>query len=225
MLQKKSNLDEIKRSDIMNSNKIKNIFSNYLPQIEGTYLKSSVMVLLFEKEDGFHVLFNKRSFKLKHQPGDICFPGGRQEENETPIETAYREVYEELGINRSNIEIIGKSDTIVTTGRGVITPFIGIVKNINIEDVKYSTDEVENIFTVPLSFFFETQPDVYSMSFEPILPDNFPYHLIVNGENYKFVKTSVTHFFYKYKDYVIWGITAKIISNIIDIIKKEKTVI
>lgn len=205
----------------MNKNEIKNIFSKYSPQIEGTYLKSSVMILLFEIEHELHVLFNQRSFKLKHQPGDICFPGGRQEENESPIETAYREVYEELGINRSNIEIIGSSDIIVTTGRGVITPFIGIVRGINIDDIKFSTDEVENIFTVPLSFFFETQPDVYSMYFEPILPDDFPYHLIVNGENYKFSKTSVSHLFYEYNGYIIWGITAKIISNIIDILKKN----
>ncbi len=205
----------------MDINEIKEIFSEHTVGIEGTYIKSAVMVLLFKRPKGIEVLFNQRSLKLKHQPGDICFPGGRQEENETLIETAYREVYEELGINRGNIEIIGQADTIVTTGRGIITPFVGIVNGIDIEDINFSRDEVEKIFTVPLSFFFENQPDVYTMELSPSLPEDFPYHLIVNGENYKFSKLPVHHLFFQTNGHVIWGITAKIISNVVDILKKR----
>lgn len=200
--------------------KIKEIFSDYSPSIEGVYKKSSVMVLLVEQKDGLEVLFNKRSLKLKNQPGDICFAGGRQEIGETPLDTVLREVYEELGISKENIDIIGKSDVIVTTNKGIITPFVGILKDMTLNDIHFNRDEVEQVFTVPLSYFFKTEPKIYHTELKPIFSENFPFHLIMNGKNYKFSNNSIEHLFYKYNEYVIWGITAKIISNVVKILKK-----
>ena len=59
------------------------------------------------------------------------------------------------------------------------------------------------------------------MELSPSLPEDFPYHLIVNGENYKFSKLSVHHLFFQTNGHVIWGLTAKIISNVVDILKKR----
>ena len=203
----------------MNFYEIKNKLKNKSSITDNSYKRSSVIVLLTENENDIHILFNQRSLKLKNQPGDICFPGGHQDENETSIETVYREIFEELGITKENIEIIQKYENILTYGRGIITPFLGILKNTKLENIKYNTDEVENIFTIPLSFFIENEPQIYNIYYEPILSDNFPYHLIRNGKNYKFLKINSPQYFYIYNDVVIWGITAKILKNIIDIIK------
>lgn len=44
---------------------------------------SAVMIPLIKKNDGYHILFEVRSNKLSQQPGEICFPGGRREHDET----------------------------------------------------------------------------------------------------------------------------------------------
>ena len=62
---------------------------------------SAVMIPLIKKNDGYHILFEVRSNKLSQQPGEICFPGGRREHDETSMETSIRETCEELLISES----------------------------------------------------------------------------------------------------------------------------
>ncbi len=57
---------------------------------------SAVMIPLIKENDGYHILFEVRSNKLSQQPGEICFPGGRREQDETSMETSIRETCEEL---------------------------------------------------------------------------------------------------------------------------------
>jgi len=47
----------------------------------------------------YSVLLTQRSSKLKSHTGQISFPGGRQDENETDLETAVREMFEEVGVS------------------------------------------------------------------------------------------------------------------------------
>ena len=58
------------------------------------YRKFAVMVPLLKQKDGIHVLFEKRSSRLNRQPGEICFPGGARDGDETPLENAVRETSE-----------------------------------------------------------------------------------------------------------------------------------
>ena len=51
--------------------------------------------------------------------------------------------------------------------------------------------------------------------------DDFPFENIINGENYKFREGSYRVLFYKYKDYVIWGMTARILENFLNKIKNN----
>ena len=59
----------------------------------------AILALLTEIDGELHFILNKRA-KGIHQPGDVCFPGGHREENETLEETALRETEEEIGIPR-----------------------------------------------------------------------------------------------------------------------------
>lgn len=197
---------------------LEKIMENRVPQPEGKYTKSSVLVLIFPKESGLHVLFCQRSFHLKSQPGDICFPGGRREKKETPLETALREAWEEIGIPPEEIKIIGEPDFLVTPSGKMIFPFLGIVETFPFEKLNINPEEVEQIFLVPLSFFLETEPKVSYIQYQPTLSEDFPYHFIVGGKNYNWGIKKYPQLFYLYENFVIWGITARIMNNIKNII-------
>ena len=189
---------------------IKTILENRIPQPIMQHIPSSVMLLLFSIDNELHLLFTKRAEHLAQQPGDISFPGGRKEKNETPLETALRETQEELGILPEQITLLGKTDFMLTTSGALINPFVGYVSNITIEEISFNKDEVAEIFTVPLSFFRQTQPEVHFLYLSPFTEDTFPYDRITGGKNYPFVRPKIPELFYQYKQYTIWGITAQI---------------
>ncbi|NEU34154.1 CoA pyrophosphatase, partial [bacterium LRH843] len=61
------------------------------------FLQFAVLVPLVQKQDELHVLFEVRAHHLRRQPGEICFPGGKIEPNDsTPQDAAVRETTEEL---------------------------------------------------------------------------------------------------------------------------------
>ena len=83
------------------------------PRPLGRHSFFSVMIPLCRGAGGeLSLLFEVRSSKLRHQPGDICFPGGKIEEGETPLECALREFAEETGIAASSLDVLGQFDTL-----------------------------------------------------------------------------------------------------------------
>lgn len=190
---------------------------NRQPKLDSIqYFKSySVFAPLIATEDGYQLLFEVRSDKLKSQPNEICFPGGRIEPNETKEAACIRETCEELKIASENIHVLGELDTIITPFNLVIYPFIGYLKEYNFT---YDSDEVKEIFTVPLQWFLSTKPSQYSIHVE-VKPDSgFPFHMIQKGKNYPWMKGTYPVYFYEYENRIIWGITARMVKNICDII-------
>ncbi len=202
---------------------IEHILNSRIPKPIGKYLHAAVMVLLFPVNGRLHILFSKRALHLKHQPGDICFPGGRQEGNETPLETALRETWEELGIPSQCIQVLGQTDYIITTAGAIITPFVGYVKNMAVEDILFSPDEVEDIFTVPISYFQDTEPEIHYLYLQPTTKDDFPFDYIFGGKDYPFARPKVPELFYHYCGNVIWGITAMITHHVVNLLGCTKS--
>lgn len=194
---------------------IKNKLQNKIPQPIVVRSCSSVMLLFFNINNEIHLLFTKRAQHLLHQPGDISFPGGRRENNETPIETALRETQEELGISPSNINVLGCTDFMLTAAGIMIRPFVAFVSDIAVEDIYFSRDEVDEIFTVPISFFKQTEPEIHYLYLKPFTNDDFPYERIQGGKNYPFACAKIPELFYQYHQYTIWGITAQITHHVI----------
>ncbi|OPJ58291.1 NUDIX hydrolase [Clostridium chromiireducens] len=195
----------------MNLENITNKIGNSKPYINGweRMRRSSIIIPLVEINKVVHVLFEVRSKKLNSQPGDICFPGGKIDENETPKEAALRELLEELGVK--NINLINELDTVVRYDGIIIHPYVGVIKNI--EEIKISEDEVDHVFYVPLSYLLEHQPLEFNNKINIERAKEFPYDLIVNRENYKFREANYKSLFYKYETYNIWGITAEMLQN------------
>lgn len=198
--------------------KIEKIFKNREANILGNLKKTAVMILLSEENGKTNIIFEVRAFNLRHQPGDICLPGGKVEDGESPMEASIRETMEELNLERNDIEFIGSMDYIVTPYNFIIYPFIS---KLNKKDITPNSDEVDHVFKVPIEFFKENSPDFYELSLMPEPGEKFPYDLIRNGRDYKFRIGKVPEYFYKYKEYIIWGFTAFIVKSFVEILDKE----
>ncbi|WP_432663458.1 CoA pyrophosphatase [Wukongibacter baidiensis] len=194
-------------------------FQSRVPVPEGQYNSYAVLIPLIHVDNEIHLLFEVRSEKLNTQPGEICFPGGKIEENESPMESAIRETCEELNIEDSNIQVLGQTDYVITPFNLILYPFIGLINNVQVEDIKYNSDEVGSIFTVPLSFFMNNNPETHYVKNKLEVSSKFPFHKIQNGKVYNFRTGKYPIYFYEYKNYVIWGMTARIINNFIEILK------
>ena len=150
------------------SNIIKQL-ENRQPSILGheKYREYAILLPLIEHENGIQILFEVRSMNLRSQPGDICFPGGKiDKEDRDPQHAATRETSEELGISESGVYNIIPLDYIVSDFGRIIYPFIGRIKYP--EQITPNKDEVEETFTVPLSFFLQTKPEKYKVDFQVV---------------------------------------------------------
>lgn len=172
-----------------------------------------ILVPMIKVQNEIHLVFEVRSMELRRQPGEICFPGGKVDETDmNPKEAAIRETTEELGIDRNSIEQVYPLDYFIQPIEGrIIYPFVGIVNYP--EKINPNPSEVKEIFTVPLSYLLKTEPEIYSLDFQVKPNENFPFHLIPGGKNYRWQTRKIEEAFYFYKDYCIWGLTAKILQN------------
>lgn len=205
----------------MEAKKIRNKLKKHTPMILGSekFGKFAVLIPLIEKEDGIHVLFEVRSQKLRRQPGDICFPGGRIDTmDDSQRDAAIRETTEEIGVKKTDITDVLPVDYFVSPFGMLIYPYAGFISHP--EKIKPNRAEVGEIFTVPLSFFLETKPQIHQVSLR-VEPDaGFPVDLIADGEQYDWRPLKMDEYFYLYEDKVIWGLTAKILAHFLEVIQK-----
>lgn len=194
-------------------------FNNYKPYINGyqSMKRASVLIPLVKDNGKYCILFELRSKKMRNQPGEISFPGGKIEDNETPEEACIRETCEEIGTNEANIDIISPLDVYVSHANLIIHPYLGVIKDIS--NLNVNKDEVDHVFLVPIDYLMEYDPNVYTNDVKVIPKENFPYDKIPNKEKYEFAQGEYPVLFYEYKDYVIWGITARILENFLNFIK------
>ncbi len=190
----------------MDINGIKEKMAGRKPGVIGDRKEFAVLIPLVEREDGLHLLFEKRSGNIK-QPGDTCFPGGRIEAGESITECALRETAEEIGI--TDVEVIGQFDSILEVNRIAMHTVVGIVTEGALKNVRINSDEVADIFTVPLDFFVTAEPMSHTVK---IIQDtaDFPYEETGIQKDYKWRVGQQEIFIYHYEDRIIWGLTARI---------------
>ncbi|MEJ5245432.1 MAG: CoA pyrophosphatase [Bacteroidota bacterium] len=159
--------------------------------------KSSVMILLKPTNvNDFNVLLTLRSQHLKSHSGQISFPGGQIEENETPLQAALRETFEEIGIPSEEIEVLSQlSELYVPPSNSLIHPFVGAT---DFDNWVINKSEVEEIIEVPFSFL--VQQDNIILQRRQFL-----------GETIEIPCWDLN------KPEVLWGATAMILSELIDL--------
>lgn len=183
---------------------------------EGVLRHYSVLVPLVMHKGQYHLLFEQRSQYIS-QSNDICFPGGKVEINETYEFASIRETSEELVIDSNQIEIIGPLDLYIAHDSILVHPYLGLIK-----DYQYTLNdqEVEKVHLIPLNDLLNHQPDVYGGKLTLQLDEDFPYSKISGGKNYPWRQGSRKILFYTINGITIWGMSAMILRNALEIIRE-----
>jgi 8-oxo-dGTP pyrophosphatase MutT (NUDIX family) len=158
---------------------------------------AAVLVPLFKKEEDCYLLFTKRSDEVKYHKGEISFPGGVVDEEDLElINTALREAHEEIGLRENDVQIIGILDDIVTITEFIVTPIVGLFPYPY--PFKVSEKEISELIEVPLSHLLDG--------------NSFGEKEIFRGGQKEVIYT------YQYGKHTIWGATARILKQFLDLI-------
>ena len=136
-------------------------------------------------------------------------------EGESPREAAIRETCEELLVSPEQIEIICASDIFYNTSV-LIYPYVA---RLNGYSGSYSEDEVAEIFTVPLEHFTEHEPFICSSKLVRVVDENFPYHMISGGRDYRWPERIDNELFYFVDGRAVWGITGRMLKAFLELVK------
>lgn len=100
------------------------------------------------------VLLTRRTDTLRRHAGQVAFPGGRVDPEDTgAVAAALREAHEEVGLHPSHVDVIGTTDTYETGTGYTITPVIGLIPP-GLPLVAAEA-EVAALFEVPLAFLLD----------------------------------------------------------------------
>jgi 8-oxo-dGTP pyrophosphatase MutT (NUDIX family) len=110
------------------------------------------MLLLYTAQAELHFVLTRRRPDLTAHPGQISFPGGRNEAPEALEVTALRETEEEIGIPAKAIKIMGALTPIyIPPSDFHVYPFVGRVARRGRPSFTPEPGEVAEIIEVPLA--------------------------------------------------------------------------
>jgi len=163
---------------------------------------SSVLILLYPKEGKLFTVFIKRQEYDGFHSGQIAFPGGKYEKTDINLmNTALREANEEIGLDISSIEVLGQlSELFIPPSNFLVFPVVAYMPSSPI--FKPDKKEVNSIIEVSLA--------------ELLSPDNVSENEFSGVGNKKIIAPC-----YNLNNYKVWGATAMIVSEFIDVIKNN----
>jgi 8-oxo-dGTP pyrophosphatase MutT (NUDIX family) len=167
-------------------------------EVEDKSLKAGVLVLFYPLEDRIHLVLTRRTDKVDFHKGQISFPGGRREKNEALEQAAMREAQEELGIDPDSIRVLGMLTPLyIPPSNYCIYPVVAITEHR--PDFRPSHLEVAEVLEIPLDHLLS--------------PQN------VRWETWTLKGTDVEVPFYAFSKHKIWGATAMVLAELLEMIK------
>jgi 8-oxo-dGTP pyrophosphatase MutT (NUDIX family) len=162
----------------------------------GENTRSAVLVPLFVRDGQLWVLFTRRTETVEHHRGQISFPGGAQEPDDSDLsETALRESEEEIGLARSDAILLGALTPIVTVTHFYVESFVAAIPQPYV--FRPQTSEIAEVLEVPIRSLLDPRI-LETKSFpgreEPVL-------------------------FYHYGETVIWGATARMLAELLEALR------
>ena len=185
--------------------------------------RAAVLVLLSKINGEVVLLLEVRATHLNWQPGEICCPGGRIEADDINAQaTAVRETVEELGVSATAIEVIGALPLLASSMGILISPFVAWLEEgtvLNPDD-----GEVDEVITVPWRVFMEAEPLICHMEMATRLQTDVPGGWLSEtyGYNEWRFRRRYPVLFYRHENHTIWGLTARIINNLVIIARSQE---
>ena len=157
-----------------------------------------ILPVYYNAEQGeYYILFTKRTGRVSDHKGEISFPGGVHEDGDkTLLDTALRECAEEISLPFEEMEVLGELDDAITlTSDYYISPFVAFIPWPY--QFRISNLEIERIVEVPVSAL---------MNGDSLRKEAY----VLDGEAF-------TLYYYQYKGDIIFGATAGILNQFLDI--------
>lgn len=168
---------------------------------------AAVLIPLYENDGEWHALYTRRTEDVEAHRGQVSFPGGMLEHgDEDARDGALREAEEEIGLARPDVRILGQLDPLLTVTQFQIIPFVGVIPWPY--DLRLNSTEVARAFGVPLRWLNDPA-NLESRKRKPFLP----------GPEID------VYYFKPYEAEVIWGATARLTLQLLEILKDiEKSI-
>jgi len=164
------------------------------------YRKSAVMILFMEKDNSPHVLLTLRTDKVSTHKGQVSFPGGGYDSSDKDfLDTALRETMEEVGIPPEEIEILGEFDEYISIAGFHVYVHVGALNKV--QEYVVCRDEIDEMLEVPFSLFYNEK--------------------YTKCEKFTHEGRDFDIYYYDYGKAVIWGMTARILTDFARKICKE----
>ncbi len=160
---------------------------------------SAVLLPIYCKQGEYYLVFTRRTEQVKEHKGQISFPGGAyQEADGTLVNTALRECGEEIGLVADRVEVLGVLDDVIThTSNYIISPFVAVIP----WPYEFKANwEVEEIIEVPISALLSKD--------------------CLREETEIIADERVSSYFYHYQGRVIWGATAQMLNQFLNILTR-----
>jgi len=161
---------------------------------------AAVLIPLYQAEGEWQVLLTQRTHTVADHKGQISFPGGRVDPLDAGrVETALREAEEEIGLKREDVIVLGQLDELFTVTHYRITPVVGV-------------------FPWPYAFVLSQAElsEVFGVSLKWLAD---PTHLEVKFLDSPPPGPRVPVYYFHYRDYTIWGATARMLVNFLESMK------
>lgn len=169
---------------------------------QNQHRKAAVLVPLLRDGGEWHLLYIRRSADVQDHKGQVAFPGGAIEPEDADVTAAaLRETWEEIGLTPETIRVLGLMPARNTITGYHITPVVGVIPWPFA--VRMQASEVSRVFTIPLRWL--AQPANHWQQ-EVIRP---------NGAR------EPVYYFEKYEGELLWGITAAMTLQFLEIVCKE----
>lgn len=158
---------------------------------------SAVLIAIIDGDDGAEVLLTRRSEALNNHRGEISFPGGRVDVEETFEAAALREAHEEVSLHPAAVSLVGRLDPLSTmVSRSFVVPVVGGVAER--PALRPAAAEVERILWVPLVEL--TRADTFREEIWEVQGERRPIY------------------FFELDDETIWGATARMLHQLLRVV-------